>query len=402
MFTSFFYTMRSNGLNISTTEWLTLMDALDKDLAHSNFTDFYYLCRTIFVKNEGDYDKLDASFLEYFKNIKDKKLNLDQINEWLHTDSEMGEMTDPDRYVDTRSEREAAEVHRMFRERLAEQNSEHNGGKYWIGSGGGSEFGRNGRVAGGIKIGDQAGMKTAFAVMGERRYKDFRRDTKLTMRQFQVALRELRQYSRKLDLPKTELDIDGTIDSTCNQGGYLKLEFQQPRKNTVKLMLLFDSGGSMYPYSELCNQLFQAVHKANHFKDVKTFYFHNCIYAKLYKTPECASGDWIDTTWAFRNYDKDYKVIIVGDAGMAPEEFKDKNGNYSGPNGGLSGKEWIELFKKKYPHSIWLNPSYHYGDLNNMYWMESERVIRENIDMFPLTVDGLKRGIKTLMYDKKK
>jgi len=167
-------------------------------------------------------------------------------------------------------------------------------------------------------------------------------------------------------------------------------------------MLLFDSGGSMYPYSSLCNELFQAVHKANHFKDVKTFYFHNCIYAKLYKTPECASGDWIDTTWAFRNYDKDYKVIIVGDAGMAPEEFKDKNGNYSGPNGGLSGKEWIELFKKKYPHSIWLNPSYHYGDLNNMYWMESERVIRENIDMFPLTVDGLKRGIKTLMYDKKK
>ena len=145
-------------------------------------------------------------------------------------------------------------------------------------------------------IGDQAGMKTAFAVMGERRYKDFRRDTKLTMRQFQVALRELRQYSRKLDLPKTELDIDGTIDSTCNQGGYLKLEFQQPRKNTVKLMLLFDSGGSMYPYSELCNQLFQAVHKANHFKDVKTFYFHNCIYAKLYKNPECNSGEWKETT----------------------------------------------------------------------------------------------------------
>ena len=400
MFTSFFYTMRSNGLNISTTEWLTLMDALDKDLAHSNFTDFYYLCRNIFVQNEGDYDKLDASFLEYFKNIKDKKLNLDQINEWLHTDSEMGEMTDPDRYVDTRSEREAAEVHRMFRERLAEQNSEHNGGKYWIGSGGGSEFGRNGRVAGGIKIGDQAGMKTAFAVMGERRYKDFRRDTKLTMRQFQVALRELRQYSRKLDLPKTELDIDGTIDSTCNQGGYLKIEFQQPRKNTVKLMLLFDSGGSMYPYSELCNQLFQAVHKANHFKDVKTFYFHNCIYAKLYKNPECNSGDWIDTSWAFKNYDKDYKVIIVGDAGMAPEEFYDKNGNYSGPNNGLSGYEWMQIFAKKYPHTIWLNPSFH-SQADSMYWMESEGKIRELVDMYPLTVDGLKHGIKKLMSDKK-
>lgn len=399
MFTSFFYILKNNGLDISTTEWLTLMDGIDKGLAHSSFTDFYYLCRTILVKNEGDYDKLDSAFLEYFKNIKENKINLDRINEWLHNDEEAGKLTNPELYGDIRTEREMAEVHRMFRERLAEQNSEHNGGKYWIGAGGGSEFGRNGRVAGGIKIGEQAGMKTAFAVMGERRYKDFRRDKKFSMRQFQVALRELRRYSGKLDLPKTELDIDETIDSTCNQGGYLKLEFQQPRKNTVKLMLLFDSGGSMYPYSELCNELFQAVHKANHFKDVKTFYFHNCIYAKLYKTPECMSGDWIDTRWAFNNYDKDYKVIIVGDAGMASEEYLDKNGNYSGPNGGLSGHEWMQIFKKKYPHTIWLNPSYH-SQADNTYWMESEHLIKQIVDMYPLSVDGLKQGIKKLMSDK--
>ena len=401
MFTSFFYTLKSSGLNISATEWLTRMEALDKGLAHSSFTDFYYLCRTVLVKNEGEYDKLDAAFLEYFKNIKEEKLDMEQIDKWLHNDAKSGKLTNPELYKDTRTKREAAEVHRMFRERLNEQNSEHNGGNYWIGTGGGSEFGKNGRVAGGIQLGNEAGMKTAFAVMGERRYKDFRRDTKLSMRQFQVAFRELRQYSRKLDLPKTELDIDGTIDSTCNQGGYLKLEFEQPRKNTVKLMLLFDSGGSMYPYSELCNQLFQAVNKANHFKDVKTFYFHNCIYAKLYKTPECLSGDWIDTQWAFRNYDKEYKVIIIGDAGMAPEEFLDKNGNYSGPNNGLSGHEWMQLFRSKYPHSIWLNPSYH-GDLTKLYWMESERLIKEIVDMYPLTVDGLKRGIKKLMSNQQR
>lgn len=399
MFTPFFYTLKSNGLDISTTEWITLMDGLDKGLAHSNFTDFYYLCRTVLVKNEGDYDKLDMAFLEYFKNIKEEKLDLDQVNKWLHNDEQAGKLTNPEMFGDTRTKREAAEVHRMFRERLAEQNSEHNGGRYWIGTGGGSEFGRNGRVAGGIKIGDRSGMKTAFAVVGDRIYQDFRRDKKLSMRQFQVAFRELRQYSRKLDLPKTELDIDGTINSTCNQGGYLKLEFEQPRKNTVKLMILFDSGGSMYPYSELCNELFQAVNKANHFKDVKTFYFHNCIYAKLYKTPECISGDWIDTEWAFHNYDKDYKVIIVGDAGMASEEYLNKNGNYSGPNNGLSGHEWMQLFKKKYPNSVWLNPSYH-GELSNMYWMESENLIKEIIDMYPLTVDGLKMGIKKLMSGK--
>ena len=326
MFTSFFYTLKNHGLEISATEWLTLMKALDKGLAHSSFTDFYYLCRTILVKNEGNYDKLDAAFLEYFQQIKEEKINMDKINEWLHNDSDEINRTEPGMYKDMRSKREAREVHRMFRERLGEQHTEHNGGSYWIGTGGGSPFGKNGHVAGGIQMGNKSGMKTAFAVLGERRYKDFRRDKKLFMRQFQVAFRELRQYSRKLDLPKTELDIDGTIHSTCNQGGYLKLEFEQPRKNTVKLMLLFDSGGSMYPYSELCNQLFQAVHKANHFKDVKTFYFHNCIYAKLYKTPECETGNWIDTDWAFRNYGKDYKVIIVGDAGMAPEEFLDKHG----------------------------------------------------------------------------
>ncbi len=400
MFTPFFYILKSNGINVSTTEWLTLMDALDKDLAHSNFTDFYYVCRAILVKSEADYDKLDSAFLEYFKNIKENKLNMDQIDKWLHNDAKDAPLAKPEMYRDMRTKREAKEVHRMFRERLGEQHTEHNGGNYWIGTGGGSEFGKNGHVAGGIQLGDKAGMKTAFAVLGERRYKDFRRDTKLTMRQFQVAFRQLKQYSRKMDLPKTELDIDGTIDSTCNQGGYLKLEFEQPRKNSVKLMLLFDSGGSMFPYSELCNQLFQAVHKANHFKDVKTYYFHNCIYAKLYKDPECVSGNWIDTTWAFKNYDKDYKVIVVGDAGMAPEEFLDKNGNYSGPNGGLSGHEWIKLFKQRYPNTIWLNPSFH-GDLSSTsYWMESERLIREQIDMYPLTVDGLKQGIKKLMSAK--
>lgn len=401
MFTTFFYTLKEHGLNISTTEWLTLMDALDKGLAHSSFSGFYHLCRTILIKNEGDYDKLDSAFLEYFEHIKDDSVDLTEINKWLHIGEEPGKKVNPELYQDMRTRREVAEVHRRFRERVTEQNSEHNGGKYWIGMGGGSEFGRNGRVAGGLKIGEMSGMKTAFAVMGERRYKDFRRDTKLSMRQFQVAFRELRQYSRKLDIPKTELDIPNTIDSTCNQGGYLKLEFEQPRKNTVKLMLLFDSGGSMYPYMELCNQLFQAVHKANHFKDVKTFYFHNCIYAKLYKTPECESGNWIDTDYAFRNYDKEYKVIIVGDAGMAPEEFLDKNGNYSGPNNGLSGYEWIQLFKKKYPHSVWLNPSYHGAMSDTAYWMESERLIKENIDMYPLTVDGLKSCIKKLMENKR-
>ncbi len=399
MFTDFFYKLREYGIDVSTTEWIALMDGLDKDLAKSSLTGFYYLCRSVLVKSESDYDKFDEAFLDYFEDVKKSEIDLQKVNEWLHNDVKEISHTDPKMYADKRTQREKEEVHRMFRERLSEQNSEHNGGNYWIGAGGGSEFGKKGNVAGGIQLGNEAGMKTAFAVMGERRYRDFRRDTRLGIRQFQMAFRALRQYSRKLDLPKSELDIDATVKATCERGGCLSLEWERPRKNTVPLMLLFDSGGSMYPYSELCNRLFQAVDKANHFKDVKTFYFHNCIYAKLYKTPECASGEWIDTDYAFSNYDKEYRVVIVGDAGMAPEEFLDKNGNYSGPNDGLSGYEWIKLFKKNYPRAIWLNPAYH-GDLSKLYWMESERMIGEVIDMYPLTVDGLKNGIKKLMETK--
>ena len=232
--------------------------------------------------------------------------------------------------------------------------------------------------------------------MGERKYADFRHDKTIDIRQFQIAFRNLRQFSTKLEVPKTELDLDKTIESTCNNGGFLKLEFDKPRKNSVKLLLLFDCGGTMLPFSELCNNLFQAVHKANHFKDLKTYYFHNCIYSKVYKTAECEMGDWVALDYIFRHTDKDYKVIIVGDAQMAPEELFDLNGNYRGPNDGRSGYEWNLMFREKYKKAIWLNPRFH-GNLNSLFWMESENTLAQIYDMYPLTVDGLKEGIKKLM-----
>jgi uncharacterized protein with von Willebrand factor type A (vWA) domain len=294
-------------------------------------------------------------------------------------------------------QRDSNEVKRMFRERISEQKSEHNGGNYWIGTAGGSAFGHHGRNPGGIRVGGESGMRTAFQVMGDRRYVDFRHDKTIDIRQFQVAFRRLRQFSSKLDVPKTELDIDKTIDATCNNGGFLQLEFDKPRKNTVKLLLLFDCGGTMYPFAELSNNLFQAVHKANHFKDVKTYYFHNCIYSKVYKTAECEMGDWYDLDYVFKHTDKDYKVIIVGDAQMAPEELFDLNGNYSGPNDGMSGYEWNQLLRSKYKKCVWLNPRRHGQFSSSVAWMESEEALANLYDMYPLTVDGLKQAITNLM-----
>ncbi len=396
MFTEFLYVCRDKGLNVSTTEWITFLDALEHDLAHSSLNELYYLGRMILVKTESDYDKYDAAFLQYFQDIQSKD---NEVPEIIMKFLEKGEMDTSGLNKELYQfdvKRDMAETKRMFRERVTEQNTEHNGGNYWIGTSGGSAFGHSGRNPGGLRVGGQSGMQSAFQVIGERKYRDFRHDKTLDIRQFQVALRRLREYSSKLDIAKTELDLDQTIDSTCNNGGYLKLEFDKPRKNSVKLLLLFDCGGTMMPFAEMCNDLFQAVHKANHFKDVKTYYFHNCIYSKVYKDAECDIGNWVDLDYLFRHTDKDYKVIIVGDAQMAPEELFDVNGNYRGPNDGMSGYEWNKLFRSRYKRAIWLNPRYH-GSLNSLSWMEAESTLAKIYDMYPLTIDGLKAGIKKLM-----
>ena len=164
--------------------------------------------------------------------------------------------------VDDRFYREFEEIMRMFRERIEEQKEKHDGGSYWIGTGGTSTMGRGGYNNQGIRVGGRGRHRSAVQIAGERNFKDFRQDTILDIRQFQMAFRKLRQYSSRVDGERTELDIDKTIDETCENAGMLKLVYDRPRKNTVKLLLLIDSDGSMLPYSRLCNRLFQAVSKS--------------------------------------------------------------------------------------------------------------------------------------------
>ncbi|MBS7339529.1 MAG: VWA containing CoxE family protein [Suilimivivens sp.] len=402
MFTNFFYTCKAKGLNITLSEWLTLQQALDQGLAGSSLTQFYYLARMILVKSETDFDKFDMAFEETFKGIQSENEISKNMMRWLDK-SELIDMVDEeDRFRMNEQDGlfhdlDKDEVEAKFKERLRDQDSEHNGGSFWIGSMGKTSFGNAGGNMGGIRVGGQTGYQSAFQVIGARKYKDFRDDRMLDNRQFQLAFRKLRQFSTKLDIPKTELDIDGTIDKTCNNGGCLQIVMDKPRKNAVKLLLLMDSGGTMIPFSSLLNELFQAVHKSNHYKDVKTYYFHNCIYSKLYKTPECENGEWIDTEWMFRNLDSDYKVIIVGDAAMAPEELYSTTGNYRGPNGGLSGWDWLLLMKRHYKKIVWLNPKMAPG---NAPWREAETAIKGLFPMYKLTVDGLNQAMIKLMLNK--
>ena len=289
MFLGFFNLLRSYGLKVSMQEWMTLMQALEMDLGNSTLTGFYHLCRSILVKSEADYDTLDKVFALYFKNIKEFEELPEEVWQWLENGELERALEDiPDIDFDDLS---IAELMKMFQERLEEQNEEHHGGNRWIGTGGTSPFGRGGYNPKGIRIGGQSRHQSAVKVASERRFIDFREDHELDSRDFQVAFRRLRQYSTRVDGAKTELDVEGTVKATGDNAGLLSLVYEKPRKNTVKVLLLMDSDGSMMRYSDLCNTLFQALRKSNHFKDLQVYYFHNCIYDHLYKNPTCSASD---------------------------------------------------------------------------------------------------------------
>ena len=395
MFLDFFYLLRARGLSVSLNEWLALLEAMDKGFGKASLTGFYQLCRSVLIKTESDYDKFDGVFAEYFRNIKTPEDLPPEFWDWLSQDVRVRDINDKSMLDDFLMELD--ELLKTFRERIEEQKERHDGGNYWIGTGGTSTMGHSGYHERGIRVGGESRHKSAVQIAGERNFKDFRQDNLLDVRQFQMAFRKLRQYSSRVDTAKTELDIDETIDETCNNGGNLKLVFEKPRKNTVKLLILFDSDGSMRPYSSLCNRLFQSVSKSNHFKDLKVYYFHNCIYEHLYKAPSCRRGDWIDTDWVLQNLDSEYKVIFVGDAAMAPSElFRKKGNSFIGLYNQELGIDWLKKFDKRYKKLIWLNPirerewEYTYGSTTIM-------AINDLFPMFELTVDGLEAGIKRLL-----
>ncbi len=395
MFLDFFYLLRKRELAVSLDEWLILLEALDKGLAKSSLTGFYYLCRSILIKTEADYDKFDAVFAEYFKDIHTPEDLPEEFWNWLNDDVHVKDINDKNMLDDFLMELD--DLLKTFRERIEEQKEKHDGGNYWIGTGGTSTMGHSGYHERGIRVGGTSRHKSAVQVAGERNFKDFRQDTILDIRQFQMAFRKLRQYSSRVEGAKTELDIDQTIDATCDNGGLLKLVFDKPRKNTIKLLVLFDSDGSMLPYSRLCNRLFQAVSKSSHFKDLKVYYFHNCIYDHLYLNPNCRNGDWIDTNWVLSNLDSEYKVIFVGDASMAQHELYAKGGNaIIGLYNDEIGIDWLKKFKRRYKKQVWLNPILE-SQWNTTYGWRSLKAIREVFPMFELTLDGLESAIKKLL-----
>ena len=396
MFGDFLYLLRRRGLKVSLTEWMALQEALDKGLQGASLTAFYYLCRALLVKSEADFDCFDRCFLEYFKDVKFEQEVSQELMDWLDRPDALLGRFDPQQ-AELNELLSETEIEEMFRERMNEQREQHNCGNYWVGTHGMSVFGNSGMSPNGIRVGGESMGKRAFRVAGERRFRDFRGDNTLDTRQFQVALRHLRQFSGLVDLPATEFDIDNTVKDTCQNGGTLKVRYKKPRQNTVKVLLLMDSGGSMEYYSTLCSALFQAVSKTRHFKDLKVYYFHNCVYSRLYTDPTLRPVNLVPTDWVLSNIPSDYKVIFVGDAQMAPHELSTAFNYWTadGQSQRRSGLEWLQLLRGRYAHAVWLNPGERpsWGE----YWTRTYDAIGRLFPMYPLTMDGLEESMKKLL-----
>ena len=398
MFIAFFYLLRSHGLDVTPDEWMTLLEGLSRGLHQSSLTGFYRLCRAVLVKSKADFDRFDQVFLEFFRDVPWNGELPEELLNWLNRPSEDLVRTLEELKRAGFSEENAEELLRLLEERLREQTEEHNGGSYWVGTQGRSPFGNSGWRPGGIRIGGQGRHRTAMMVAGERRFRDFRKDNTLDTRQFQTAFRLLRQLSSQADQREEVLDVDGTIRDTCGSGGLLKLRKTHPRKNAVKVLLLMDSGGSMDYYAGLCSRLFQAAQKSNHFKELHTYYFHNCVYSELYTGPALRYQEEVSTEWVLSNFDGGYKVLVVGDAAMSPYELREKHYDWEKRAYGPSGLEWLERMKRQYPYLVWLNPEP--MPERPDYWGQTHWQLGHMFPMYDLTAEGLERAMKRLMNRK--
>ncbi|EXI87627.1 MAG: VWA domain containing CoxE-like protein [Candidatus Accumulibacter regalis] len=387
MLIDFFLHLKENRLPVSIKEFLALLEALQQHVIEHSLDDFYVLSRAILVKDETHFDKFDRAFGEYFKGVEALPGMEALIPEdWLRqavkkhlTDAERAKLEKLgwDKLMET------------FKKRLAEQKERHSGGSKWIGSGGTSPFGHGGTHPEGIRVGGKSENRSAVKVWEKREYRNLDDSVELGTRNIKVALRRLRRFARQG--AAEELDLEGTIAGTARNAGWLDLRLRPERHNAVKVLLFLDIGGSMDDHIRVCEELFSACH--SEFKHLEYYYFHNCVYEYLWKDNRRRHSERIDTHDVLHRYGNDYKLIFVGDAAMSPYEILQPWGSVE-YNNAEPGATWLRRLTDTWPHAIWLNPESEHA----WQYRQSTSLIHNLMGgrMFPLTLDGLERGMRLL------
>ena len=390
MFVSFFHELKAARIPVTLREYLTLMRALDGDLADKRVEDFYYLARAALVKDERNLDKFDQVFGHVFKglDLMAETLEADIPEEWLKA---LGE-----RFL---TEEEKAKIEALggwdkimeeLKKRLEEQKGRHQGGSKWIGTGGTSPYGAYGYNPAGVRIGqDRNRNNRAIKVWDKREFRDLDDSIELGTRNIKIALRRLRRFAR--EGAAEELDLDTTIKRTAHKG-YLDLKFRPERRNTVKVLMFFDIGGSMDWHIKAAEELFSAAR--SEFKHMEHFYFHNCLYEFVWRENARRWSERHDTWNVLHTYPSDYKVVFVGDASMSPYEITVPGGSVEHMNE-EAGSVWMSRLTQIYESAVWLNP------VQRKYWdmTPSITMMRQLMEdrMFPLTLEGLDEAMKELM-----
>jgi uncharacterized protein len=390
MFVAFFQELKTAGVPVTLREYLTLMEAMEKDLAGRRVEDFYYLARAALVKDERNLDKFDRVFGHVFKGLElmSEALSAEVPAEWLKKLAE--------KYLTEEEKREIEAIGgldkllELLRQRMREQKGRHQGGKKWIGTGGTSPFGAYGYNPEGVRIGqDENRNFRAVKVWDRRDFKDFDDQVELGTRNIKVALRRLRRFART-GAPE-ELDLDGTIKGSAHKG-YLDILMRPERHNSVKVLLFFDVGGSMDWHVKATEELFSAAR--SEFKHMEHFYFHNCLYERVWKENRRRFEDTTPTWDVLHTYPHDYKVIVVGDASMSPYEIVAPGGSVEHFNE-ETGAIWMERVDRTYPACVWLNPVAE----KDWEYTQSIRIMRQLMGgrMYPLTLDGLDKAMRELV-----
>ena len=390
MLINFFMTLKSERLPVSFTELFSLLECLKQNVIFANVEDFYYLSRMCFVKDEKNFDKFDIAFGKYFENVEAiNDLAMYEIpDDWLR--KQMESMLSDEEKAKIEALGGLEKLMEEFRKRMEEQKKRHQGGNKWIGTGGTSPFGAYGYNPEGIRIGQEGGRNgSAAKVWDKRNYRDLDDSVEIGTRNIKMALRRLRKFARTG--AAEELDISDTISSTAKNAGLLDIKMVPERHNSVKVLLFFDVGGSMDPHVKLCEELFSAAR--TEFKHLKYFYFHNLIYESVWSKSIRRHAETTSTFDILHKYSKDYKVIFVGDATMAPYEVTHVGGSIEHYNG-EAGAVWIKRLTDVFDNVVWINPT------PKDFWEHSYsiEVIRELVEdrMFPLSVKGLEEAMTLL------
>ncbi len=391
MLIDFFFTLKDAKIPVSIKEFLILLEAMQKSVISPSLDDFYYLSRITLVKDEAHYDKFDQAFGQYFKGIetvfeKNAEIPLDWLMQRMKRDLTPEQIAELEKFgYDKLMDR--------LKELLDEQKERHEGGSKWIGTGGTSPFGHGGTNPEGIRIGGDRqksdGNRTAVKVWDARAYRDYDSERELGTRNIKVALRRLRKFAR--EGIEDELALDDTIRATANNAGYLDIKMQPERKNNIKVLMLFDVGGTMDDHIARTEELFSAA--KTEFKNMEFLYFHNCVYDYMWKNNRRRHAERFPTWDILRKYKPDTKLIFVGDATMSPYEILQPGGSVE-YNNEEAGAEWLQRFTHAFPKFIWLNPE----PEGLWQYRQSIAVVRQlmNNRMFPITIEGLERGMRLL------